>query len=68
MDFCRIRDVERPALKETKIILATPIILALPQWVLVLLKRMKYSLRSCGLVRRTVARGARKNVRDADDG
>jgi hypothetical protein len=42
-------------LKETKIILATPIIRRLPQWVLVLLQRMKHNPRSCGLVRRMVA-------------
>ena len=50
----------RPVLKETKIILATPIIRRLPQWVLVLLQRMKHNPRSCGLVRRMVARGEKE--------
>jgi hypothetical protein len=52
--------VARPVLKEGKIILATPIVRRLPQWVLVLLQRMKHNPRSCGVVRRMLARGARK--------
>ncbi|KIJ90728.1 hypothetical protein K443DRAFT_686572, partial [Laccaria amethystina LaAM-08-1] len=55
-----IRDVARPVLKETKIILATPIIRPLPQWFLVLLQRMKPNPRSCGLVGRMVARGGKE--------
>jgi hypothetical protein len=60
--------VARPVLKEGKIILATPIVRRLPQWVLVLLQRMKHNPRSRGVVRRMLARGARRNVRDPDDG
>jgi hypothetical protein len=52
--------VARPVLKETKIILATPIIRPLPQWFLVLLQRMKPNPRSCGLVGRMVARGGKE--------
>ena len=51
----------RPVLQETKIILATPIVCRLPQWVLVLLQRITYGPRLCGLVRRIATRGARKN-------
>ncbi|KIJ96636.1 hypothetical protein K443DRAFT_682126 [Laccaria amethystina LaAM-08-1] len=53
---------------EAEIILATPIVRRLPQWVLVLLRRMKHNPRSCGVVRSMLARGARSNVRDPDDG
>jgi hypothetical protein len=60
--------VARPVLKEAEIILATPIVRRLPQWVLVLLRRMKHNPRSCGVVRSMLARGARSNVRDPDDG
>jgi hypothetical protein len=60
--------VARPVLKEGKIILATPIVRRLPQWVLVLLQRMKHNPRCCGVVRRMLARGVRSNVRDPDDG
>jgi hypothetical protein len=59
--------VAMPVLKEGKIILATPIVRRLPQWVLVLLQRMKHKPRSCGVVS-IVARGERKNTRDTDDG
>jgi hypothetical protein len=52
--------VARPVLKETKIILATPIFRRLPQWVLALLQRMKHNPRSCGLVRRMGGRGGWK--------
>jgi hypothetical protein len=52
--------VARPVLKDTKIILATPIFRRLPQWVLALLQCMKHNARSCGLVRRMGGRGARK--------
>jgi hypothetical protein len=57
--------VARPVLKEGKIILVTPIVGHLPQWVLVLLQRMKHNPRSCEVVRRMLARGTR---RDPDDG
>ncbi|KIJ91710.1 hypothetical protein K443DRAFT_474375 [Laccaria amethystina LaAM-08-1] len=60
-----VRDVARPVLKEGKIILVTPIVGHLPQWVLVLLQRMKHNPRSCEVVRRMLARGTR---RDPDDG
>ncbi|KIJ96678.1 hypothetical protein K443DRAFT_10475 [Laccaria amethystina LaAM-08-1] len=55
-----ILDVARPVLKETKIILATRIIRPLPQWVLVLLQRVKHNPRSYGLARRMVARGEKE--------
>jgi hypothetical protein len=49
---------------EIKIILATPIVRRL----LVLLQRMEYGPRSCRLVRRMVNRGARRCMRDVEDG
>ena len=58
----------RPRLQETKIILATPIVCRLPHGVFVLLQHMNHDPRSCASVRRIVRRGARRNVRDAEDG
>ncbi|KIJ93197.1 hypothetical protein K443DRAFT_408317 [Laccaria amethystina LaAM-08-1] len=49
---------------EIKIILATPIVSRL----LVLLQRMEYGPRSCGIVRWMVGKGARRRVRDDEDG
>lgn len=62
--FCRIRNAARPMVRETKLILAAPVVRRLPQWVLVLLQHMKYHLRSCGLGRRKLGRGAGRNARD----
>jgi hypothetical protein len=56
--------VARPVLKETKIILATPVIRRPPQWVPVLLQRKMHNPPSYGLVRRIVTRGERRNVRN----
>lgn len=58
----------RPVLQQTKVILATPIVCRPFQWVLVLLQHITYDPRLCELVRRIVMRGARKNMRDAENG